>query len=81
MERQLTAVERLLAVVPDAEFPTRMVKTPAGDPIPLASALLEFPLKWAPAYRMQLFLQAKAAGLSELNSSNLWRGHDPKPKA
>jgi hypothetical protein len=30
---------------------------------------------------MQLFLQAKAAGLGELGSSNLWRGHDPKPTA
>jgi hypothetical protein len=29
-------------------------------------------------YRMQLFLQAKAAGLSGLNSGNLWAGKDSK---
>jgi hypothetical protein len=81
MDRQLAGVERLLATVPDAEFATRMVKTPAGEPILLAQAMLEWILKYAAAYKMQLFLQAKAAGLGDLASSNLWRGQDAKPKS
>ena len=81
MDRQLSGVERLLTVVPDADYPTRMVKTPWGDSVPLATGLMEFTLKWAAAYKMQLFLQAKAAGLTTLASSNLWRGQDPQPKA
>lgn len=37
-------------------------------------------LKWAAAYKMQLFLYLKAAGHSELVSANLWRGVDPESK-
>lgn len=81
MDRQLIGVERLLATVPDAEFATRMVKTPAGEPILLANAMLEWIVKYAAAYKMQLFLQAKAAGMSDIGSTNLWHGRDAKPKA
>lgn len=33
------------------------------------------------AYRMQLFLQLKHAGRTELGTSNVWGGVDPAPKA
>jgi hypothetical protein len=42
--------------------------------------LLNGPLKWASAYKMQLFLYLKATGQSHLNTMNLWVGMDPMPK-
>ncbi len=80
MDRQMAAVRTLLAPVSDAELATRRVKTPAGDDIALGDALVEFTLKFAVAYKMQLFLQAKHAGLSSLGSHDLWRGTDAPPK-
>jgi hypothetical protein len=36
--------------------------------------LIEFPLKHLVAYRMQLFLYAKHAGLNDLDTWDAWRG-------
>ena len=44
------------------------------DVEPLGRALLEMPLKWMTAYRMQLFLYAKAAGAVDLTTADNWRG-------
>lgn len=38
-------------------------------------------MKWAVAYKMQLFLYLKVNGKPELSTQNLWRGTDPAPKA
>ncbi len=37
-------------------------------------------MKWAVAYKMQLFLYIKANGNHDISTSNLWRGVDPAPK-
>lgn len=46
-----------------------------------AMHFLNGPLKWATAYKMQIFLYLKALGLSELNTSNLWAGMDSQPRS
>lgn len=38
--------------------------------------LVEFLLKWAAAYKMQLFLYIKSSGNSSIGTSNLWGGMD-----
>lgn len=81
MDAQTDEVQRLLAPLSDADLVTRKSKTPKGDDIALGTALLEYTLKWTVSYKMQLFLQAKHAGLSTLVSSNLWHGRDAAPKA
>jgi hypothetical protein len=43
-----------------------------------AMHLLNGPLKWATAYKMQLFLYMKALGYHHLNTMNVWAGMDPK---
>jgi hypothetical protein len=81
MQGQLAEVERLLAPLSDAEFATRGSKDFFGTPAPLVTLLTDLTLAFATGYKMQLFLQAKAAGLSGLATPNLWFGVDPKPKA
>jgi len=67
---QERAIARLLAAVSDRVWRTpRKGKRPA-----LGSVLFEDTLSKCIGYRMQLFLQAKAAGLAELKSSDLWAG-------
>lgn len=78
MSRQQRMVARLLAGVTDRELATRKVKALSGKRTTLGAALVDI-LKFAAAYKMQLFLQAKAAGHRGLVSANLWRGTDPKP--
>lgn len=46
-----------------------------GDTRPVATYLLNI-LQWLSAYKMQLFLYAKSAGNSALNTGNAWSGKD-----
>jgi hypothetical protein len=45
-----------------------------------ASHLLNGPLKWAAAYKLQLFMYLKMTGQAHLGTMNLWAGMDPMPK-
>ena len=42
--------------------------------------LLNGPFKWAPAYKLQLFMYLKMTGQEHLGTGNLWAGMDPMPK-
>lgn len=78
---QIAEVRRLLGTVPDAEFATRPSKSAMGQPMPLPEALLTGTVGWTYAYKMQLFLQAKAAGIADIGTSNLWGGIDRAAQA
>jgi hypothetical protein len=76
LKAQERAVARLLAPISDKAWRTMRV-TPMsgkGPKVPLDAALFETTLTMCIGYRMQLFLQAKAAGLKQLKSSDLWAG-------
>jgi hypothetical protein len=45
-----------------------------GDKTTVGRALVEITLKWMTAYRMQLFLGAKAAGNTEIWTPDCWSG-------
>lgn len=49
---------------------------PWGEQVALGRALLETTLKWLAAYRMQLFLYAKASGNAAISTANNWAGVD-----
>ena len=78
---QLQNVEQLLAPLSDAEFAAKRVKNPQGIELALPEALFEGVVKQLVGYKMQLFLQVKAAGNPQLATPNLWRGEDPAAKA
>jgi hypothetical protein len=79
MERQKQEILEFLAATPEETLLTQEAPMPGGGMLPLGMAIHEGPLKWLTAYKMQLFLYAKASGATELKTSNLWRGTDPKP--
>ena len=64
MDAQMKAVEDELAGVSDEDLLNRTVTAPWGGELALGQALIECSLKFMAAYRMQLFLYAKAAGAS-----------------
>jgi hypothetical protein len=81
MERQQEELEALVRPIPDADFLERRAVLPWGAPAGLGEALLVTVMKTLVAYRMQLFLYAKAAGAHELGPSNCWVGVDRRPPA
>ncbi len=80
MEKQMIYVKALLDSVSDEEFMTREAEVPWGEKHKLGRALLELPYRCIVAYRMQLFLYAKAAGNDKINTVNNWVGVDWEPE-
>ena len=79
MERQKQEILDFFASVSEETLLTQEAPLPGGGILPLGAAILNGPAKWLTAYKMQLFLYAKASGAPELKTANLWRGTDPKP--
>jgi hypothetical protein len=77
MDAQLAAIERQLAEVSDRDLAEKPAKMPWGAACTLGEALMNMPLKFLTAYRMQLFLYAKACG-AEIGTSNCWGGIDQR---
>ncbi len=77
MNRQHTGIMESLAGFTDAKLRTLRMTTGAGIETTLGHGLVETVLKSFAAYRMQLFLYAKAAGLSQLGYTDLWAGRAP----
>jgi len=76
MEQQACEILDYFRDLPDALLESHQVRLPWGEELPLGQAILVAPAKWLPAYRMQLFLYAKANGV-EVATANLWHGRDP----
>jgi hypothetical protein len=78
MKRQQKALEKALTAIGDRGL-KKTITGMDGKPIVLGQALMDSVLKMSVAYKMQLFLQAKAAGIADIGSSDLWRGKKAKP--
>ena len=76
LKAQERAVAKLLAPISEKAWRTKLVTPMSGKgrKLTLDTALFETTLTMCIGYRMQLFLQGKAAGLGELKSSDLWVG-------
>jgi hypothetical protein len=79
MERQKQEILDFFASVSEETLLTQEAPVPGGSRMPLGAAILNGPMKWLAAYKMQLFLYAKASGAAQLKTPNLWRGTDPAP--
>lgn len=79
MKLQKKELQEFFASLSEDTLRNQEAPLPGGSMLPLGAAILNGPVKWLTAYKMQLFLYAKASGASELVTSNAWRGVDPKP--
>ena len=69
-------MEALLSDLSEDDYNSKMAMLPNRQEIILGSALVNFPLKFITACRMQLFLYLKGNGQSILNTMNCWFGLD-----
>ena len=81
MAKQKAAIETFFADISEAALETQEAPLPGGGSAPLGVAILNGPFKWVAAYKLQLFLYAKACGATGIGTSNAWRGADMPPKA
>ncbi|MFT6109539.1 MAG: hypothetical protein ACJA2W_002461 [Planctomycetota bacterium] len=76
IDQQADGLREFFGELTDEAFATRPAKTPMGEELPLGRALLELPVKWMTAYRMQMYLYCKQAGNDEIWTPNCWAGID-----
>ncbi len=76
MDKQADGLREFFGELTDEAFETRPAKTPLGEELPLGRTLLELPVKWMTAYRMQMYLYCKQAGNDEIWTPNCWAGID-----
>jgi hypothetical protein len=80
MAAQKKELTKIFAGISDAQFDEQSAKLPTGETMKLGQALLNAPVRWMTAYRMQLFIYAKAAGNKDLWTADCWAGKDiPRP--
>jgi hypothetical protein len=78
MDLQKREIKEFFDSVTERDLETRDALLPIGGTQLLGQAILDLPFKWLPAYKLQLFLYAKATGVSEINTANAWMGIDWK---
>jgi len=76
VEAQEDKLIELIEGLSEEELATREVALPWGDKMTLGAALIAMPHTFMTAYRMQLFLYLKQAGLSHLTTYEAWAGVD-----
>ena len=76
MEQQKAEIQAYIASIDDEAFATQEAQLPGAGTTTLGLAIVNGPLKWMTAYKMQLFLYAKAAGATGIGTSNAWAGMD-----
>lgn len=78
LNQQRDEIRAFFEGITEDDLRTRQAKLPAGTVQPLGVALMNGPLKWLSAYKLQLFLYAKASGARDIGTSNAWAGVDWK---
>lgn len=75
MDQQLLAVTSLIDRLSDEDL-QKETALPNGVKTLLGKGLVNYPLKFIAAYRLQLFVNVKATGAADMSTMNAWFGMD-----
>ncbi|MDQ6719029.1 MAG: hypothetical protein M3Z17_11880 [Gemmatimonadota bacterium] len=78
MDLQKQEIKAYFDSVTERDLETKDALLPIGGTQLLGQAILDLPFKWLPAYKLQLFLYAKATGTADIGTANAWMGMDWK---
>jgi hypothetical protein len=78
MDRQKRDIEYFFASTSEETLATQQAPVMPSGMLPLGAAILGGPFKWLTAYKLQLFLYAKATGARDIGTANAWAGIDWK---
>ena len=81
MRKQKEELIALFGSLTEEQFTKQEAPLPGGTMTqPLGVAILNAPLKWLAAYKLELFVYAKASGAHDIGTTNAWRGMDMPTK-
>lgn len=72
LDEQLATIRNYFDRVTEEDLLIKMVNLPSKEPMVLGMAIINAPLKWLAAYRLQLFVNLKLNGHSHLSTREAW---------
>lgn len=72
LDRQMEEVKMYMDQITEEDLFSKEVELPNKDKMPLGMAIINAPIKWLTAYRMELFLYLKMNGRTEISTREAW---------
>ena len=72
LDEQMTDIMKYMNMISEEDLNTKEVELPSKEKMILGTAIINAPVKWLAAYRMQLFMYLKLNGRSELSTKEAW---------
>ena len=72
LDEQMRIIEQYMADITEDELYSREVEMPSKEKMVLGAAIINGPIKWLAAYRMDLFMFLKMNGKFELGTKEAW---------
>ncbi|MDI1354879.1 MAG: hypothetical protein PSX36_08175 [bacterium] len=72
LDKQMEDIKMYMEQITDDDLFSKEVELPNKDKMPLGMAIINAPIKWLTAYRMELFLYLKMNGRSEISTREAW---------
>ncbi len=76
MDQQCEEIKRLLQNVTDDDLLHKDTTTVILTTVKIGEGLVNMTMKFLTAYRMQMFLYLKGAGVADISTTNCWMGMD-----
>lgn len=72
LDEQMVQIQMYMDLITEEALNTQEVELPSKEKMVLGSAIINAPIKWLAAYRMQLFVYLKMNGKIELGTKEAW---------
>lgn len=72
LDKQLEEIKTYFSEISEEDLLLKEVSLPTREVLPLGAAIINAPIKWLTAYRMELFVYLKLNGHLELSTKEAW---------
>jgi hypothetical protein len=71
LDQQLDEIKMYMGMITEDDL-LKEVELPNKEKMPLGTAIINSPIKWMAAYRMQIFISLKISGKQDLSTREAW---------
>jgi hypothetical protein len=72
LDVQLDEIRSYMNSITEQDLLTRIVELPNKEKMPLGAAIINAPIKWLAAYRMEVFVYLKMNGRHDISTREAW---------
>jgi hypothetical protein len=79
LDEQWADIQKYMDEITEEDLVTKIVELPSKEKMVLGAAIINAPIKWLTAYRMELFLYLKITGHSHISTREAWNLNQGMP--